>query len=161
MTVHRSRAVGASASGDFVQIDYSGVSELVRAFGRLPAATQTRLKAAVREAANLVADQAKANASFSSWIPGAITVQTPLSAKTQAVVRVVSSKAPTPDHEALPRLMEFGTPFFRHPVFGNTDAWVSQPGHPFLFPAVAEKADEARADIAEAVRAAAAEVGLV
>lgn len=147
------------AGGEFVSIEYTAVSRLVQALGRLPAAVRAELKPAVREAAELVADAARSNASFSDWIPSAIVVETPLGAATAAVVRVDSSQAP-PGHEPLPRLEEFGVPFFRHPVFGS-DNWVSQEGHPFLFPAVKEKGDEARDLIATAVHTAAVSVGLI
>lgn len=40
---------------------------------------------------------------------------------------------------------------FRHPVFGNEDVWVDQSMHPFLTPAVEDKADAAFALILEAI----------
>lgn len=162
MAVHRSTVPGSRAvgAGEFISIDFSQLPNLIAAIGALPKELKAELRPAAKEAAQIVADQAKDNASFSSWIPGAITVGAPLSARATATVSVASSKAPSPDHAPLPRLMEFGTPFFRHPVFGG-DTWVSQPGHPFLFPAVKEKRAEVTERIAAAVKAAAASVGLV
>lgn len=149
-----SRAVGA---GGFASIDFSSLETARIAFGAFPAEIQKELRPKLLEAAQIIADAAQENASFSSWIPGAI--QASGSAASGAVVKVDSSMAPA-GHEPLPRLEEFGVPTWRHPVFGS-DNWVDQEGHPFLFPAVRENADEVRLKVAEAVREAAAAVGLI
>jgi hypothetical protein len=89
-----------------------------------------------KKAAGPVAAQAKANASWSSRIPGAITVGVSSSRRFPgAQIKVSKDKAP---HA---RLFEFpgrgGS--FRHPVYGNREVWVSQEGRPFIRPAVRAK----------------------
>lgn len=92
-----------------------------------------------KKAAGPVAQQARANASWSSRIPGAITVGVSSSRRYPgAQIKVSKTKAP---HA---RLYEFpgrgGS--FRHPVYGNREVWVSQRGRPFIRPAVREKGGE-------------------
>ena len=84
------------------------------------------LRAVVKEH---VVPEAKANAGWSSRIPGAIKPQVTTK---QIGVRVAAKQAP------------HGRPFeglrggssFRHPVFGNRNVWVNQGTRPFLAPAV-------------------------
>lgn len=92
-----------------------------------------------KRAAGPVAQQARANASWSSRIPGAISVGVSSSRRYPgAQIKVSKGKAP---HA---RLFEFpgrgGS--FRHPVFGNREVWVDQRGRPFIRPAVREKGGE-------------------
>lgn len=140
-------------------IEYESVSALATAFGRVPAEVAAALRPALLQAAQLVADQAKENASYSTRIPAAISVSSRVSTNGGALVRVDSAQAP----EA--RVLELGNAgsrnaaTFRHPVFG-TDTWVIQDTQPFLFPAVKQKKDEAVALIREAVISAARLGGL-
>jgi hypothetical protein len=92
-----------------------------------------------KKAAGPVAAQAKANAAWSTRIPGAITVGVSSSRRFPgAQIKVSKTKAP---HA---RLFEFpgrgGS--FRHPVFGNREVWVDQKGRPFIRPAVRAKRGE-------------------
>jgi hypothetical protein len=92
-----------------------------------------------KKAAGPVAQEARANASWSSRIPGAITVGVSSSRRFPgAQIKVSKDKAP---HA---RLFEYpgrgGS--FRHPVFGNREVWVEQRGRPFIRPAVRAKGGE-------------------
>jgi hypothetical protein len=127
-------------------IEFGSVSGLVAAFGKVPAEVRIALRPAVLEAGNLIADAAKANASWSGRIPGAISVTSNLTSSGGAVIRVDSTTAP----HARPYEGRSGSPF-RHPVFGNRDNWVSQATRPFLKPARDSEGDKARALIGEAV----------
>lgn len=129
-------------------IYFQSVSGLVAAFGKVPAEVRTAIRPAVREAGNLIAGKAKQNASWSSRIPGAISVTSSITSSGGAVVRVNSQTAP----HARPYEGR-GSPggFFRHPVFGNRENWVPQQTRPFLKPAVESEADKAKALIATAV----------
>lgn len=146
-------------AGEFASIDYDSVGKLAYALGVIPAEIKVELRDKVREAANLIADRARQNASYSTRIPGAIYVRTGLSSTAAATVGVSATKAP----EA--KVMEVGNTgpgatTFRHPVFGNTDVWVNEQTRPFLYPALKEKSAEATALIAAAVREVAARHGL-
>lgn len=132
-------------------VEYTSVRRLARDFGRMPVFLQAELKPQLRLAGNLVADQAMVNAAtFSRRIPGAISVSSRLTSTGGVYVRVSSKKAP----HARPIEGTQGNTSFRHPVFGDSDVWVAQPTHPFLFPAVRQKRPEAMTLIASAVRTA-------
>ena len=49
--------------------------------------------------------------------------------------------------------------YFRHPVYGNTETWVSQRTRPFLWPAVRGREADLRRGIEQAVDNAAREAG--
>ena len=49
--------------------------------------------------------------------------------------------------------------YFRHPVFGNTEVWVSQSTRPFLWPAVRGRAADLRRGVERAVEDAARDAG--
>jgi hypothetical protein len=51
------------------------------------------------------------------------------------------------------------TSYFRHPVFGHTDRWVSQKTRPYLWPAVSGRAPAMRAAMEQATEDAARECG--
>jgi hypothetical protein len=137
-------------------LEFSGVSELARTFGVIPGELKSALKPAVLKAANLIGDKAEGNAGFSSYIPGAVSVSASFSGSGGgAVVKVAERGYP---HAGEVRTYEGNgvspTPF-RHPVYGNTNAWVTAMTHPFLGPAVEEEREPAIGIIAEAVAAVA------
>lgn len=93
-----------------------------------------------KRAAGPVADQAKANASWSSRIPGAISTGVSQSRRFPgAQIKVSKDDAP---HA---RLYEFGSGrrsrSFRHPVYGNRENWVEESTRPFIRPAIRAKGD--------------------
>ena len=51
------------------------------------------------------------------------------------------------------------TSYFRHPVFGNREVWVSQNTRPYLWPAVRGRARDMRAAVEQAFEDAARESG--
>lgn len=93
------------------------------------------------EAGKLVADEAKSRVSaHSTKVPGTVRVE-----PREHAVAVVAGGSGVP----IAGLFERGnkgrgtTPStFRHPVFGNSTVWVTQPAHPFLRPALASKRSE-------------------
>lgn len=132
------------------RIDFTSVRQLAIAFGKMPPELRLELRPKLRAAGQIIANQAKANASWSSRIPGAITVTTSLTSRTGGVgIRVNSTKAP----HARPLEGITGNGVFRHPVYGQ-DVWVNQDTRPFLAPAVKAKEAEARSLISQAVHSA-------
>lgn len=129
-------------------IYYQSVSGLVAAFGKVPAEVRTALRPALREAGDAIADKARQNASWSTRIPGAISVSPNFSASGGVTVRVNSQTAP---HARPYEGRSSGGGIFRHPVFGNYQNWVPEQTRPFLKPAVESEADKAKALIATAV----------
>ncbi len=137
-----------------------GVRELAVALGNLDADIQKSLRPAVLKAGHVIGDQVKENASFSSWIPAAVKVSASFSARGGARITVAERDYP---HAGEVRTYEgngMSPSPFRHPVFGNREAWASGVTHPFAGPAVKEKEPEAVAIIAETVSAVIAATGL-
>jgi hypothetical protein len=103
-----------------------------------------------------VLPDAKANASWSSRIPGAIKPQV-----TQRLIglRVARKQAPHGrPYEGL-QTGARGRSTFRHPVFGNRKVWVSQNTRPFLQPAMDDNREEAVEAAKKAVVSAAERAG--
>lgn len=137
--------------------DLSGEIRRLRAdVGRFPAELRKQLRPALKTAAEPIAADARARASWSTRIPGAITVRARFGARDPGVsLRVLSSRAP---HGRVYEGIR-GNAVFRHPVFGHRDRWVEQPTRPYAAPAVEAGADEVASAAAEAVTEAARDLG--
>lgn len=95
------------------------------------------IRPALKKAAEPMVSTARANASWSQRIPGAIRLAV---VKRGVDIRVSKRKAP----HARPYEGIGGNAQFRHPVHGNRDRWVSQKTRPFLEPAVKAHRSEIR-----------------
>lgn len=114
---------------DGVSIDTSSFTKFARDLKEASPELRSALRIELKAAGELVAEEARALAGFSSRIPGAIKV----SAAGNAIkVYVLAKKAP--NAKPLEHGGKGGT--FRHPVFGDRDVWVSQQARPFLWPAL-------------------------
>lgn len=124
---------------------------LAAKLGSMPEELRKDLRPKLRDAGRIVQREAQANASWSTRIPGAITVGSSLTSNGGAIIRVSRTKAPhARPYEGIAQRGDT----FRHPVFGNTDVWVEEGTRPFLFPAVQSKKEEVMAKVAEAVKSA-------
>jgi hypothetical protein len=131
-------------------IEYASVRMLAREFGQVPQELRAELRPKLRQAGEQVRSQIRSNAGFSSRIPGAVRMTTAFGSKTGGVRIWVDAKK-APHARPLENLGQAGS--FRHPVFGNRDVWVSQPAHPFFFPAVKSSGGKVRSLVEDAVRA--------
>jgi len=136
-----------------VTVDHYPITRLAAELGLVPIELRRELRPQLRAAAVHIVDDMKDRASYSTRIPNAIRMSVAFGSKTGGItIRVNSKKAP---HA---RVLERGndgsrTASFRHPVFGDTETWVSQPTHPFFFPAIKTGRPELRKRISEAVSA--------
>lgn len=126
----------------------SEIQKLVADLGRVPIELRRELRPAIRAAAQPVLQEARSRASWSSRIPAATRIQQRLSGK-RAGVSIVVSAARAPhgrpyEHGGAP-----GN--FRHPVYGNRNAWVTQRARPFLWPAAVAKREAVAREIDKAV----------
>lgn len=117
--------------GDF-RADMSEISaELKLTDVEWAAALRKQIRAAISDAGKDLADKVKSAASWSGRIPGAVSVKTSFAVNgAGASIDVNARKAP----EAKP----LESKSLRHPVFGNTKVWVSQPTRPFFNNTIAE-----------------------
>lgn len=133
--------------------DFTALRQLVADLGKLEPATRKELRRGMLNAGQGALQDAKARASWSSRIPGAITMGARTSGTSVGVhLRVNAARAP---HARPYEGIGGRGGSFRHPVFGDRDVWVSQVRRPFLVPAVqAARADVIR-EVQDAVNAAA------
>jgi hypothetical protein len=115
-----------------VTIDTSSFAKFARDLKRAEPRLAKSLRTNMKAAGEIVAEDARQRAGFSSRIPQNIKVGV---AGSRIRVYVSAKKAP----EARP--LEHGgrEGSFRHPVFGNRENWVPQPARPFLRPALRAK----------------------
>jgi hypothetical protein len=121
-----------------LSLDVSQLKKFSTDLRRVGPALQKDFLKALGLAGDVVASAAKDKAGFSSRIPGTIKVR-----RRGVKVRVQAGGPNAPhagpiDHQGIG-----GS--FRHPVFWEADklnAWVSQPAHPFLEPALEENVEK-------------------
>lgn len=115
------------------------------------------LRRSVRRAGAGMAKQVKANASWSTRIPGAVKTTTSLRGKRAGVaVRIDARRAP--HARPLENLGRQGS--FRHPVHGDRDTWVAQAARLFFFRATsAAFVGQAQDEILEAMARVATRAG--
>lgn len=129
-------------------VDQSALRRHQAEIGELDRTAKNALRREMRGVGKEMADDAKANASWSTRIPGAIQVRTRLTGKRPGVrIRVNSDLAP---HG---RVYEdiTGRGSFRHPVFGDRETWVPQASRPYLRRAVLSNLPAAKRRLAAAV----------
>jgi len=127
-------------------VDLSGLKDLARVCKKVAPDVEKDLNRGIGLAGEVIAREARQNASFSSRIPGSIETRR---RGRRVKIRAGGDAAPHAavfEHGGLP-----GS--FRHPVFGR-DVWVEQAAHPFLTPALESGADEAFGLVVAAVDSA-------
>ncbi len=139
-------------------VDYPGLRVLVGELGVLPTEIRRELRTGFRAAGQRALETARDNASWSSRIPGAITMRVSTSGPSTGVaLRVDAARAPhARPYEGLTR---GGRSTFRHPVFGTVESWVAQATRPFLRPAVQSVRDDVVQAARDAVQSAARHAG--
>ena len=130
-----------------------GLRTLVADLGKMDPALRADLRKRFRAIGQVVLDDARRRASWSSRIPAATSLRTSTMASSAGIMlRVNAARAP---HARPYEGIDSRGGSFRHPVFGNRDVWVAQQHRPFLFPAAqAHRAEVTEAAI-EAVKTAA------
>lgn len=136
------------------------MAHISRDMRRLTPETRRTVRPALKKAGAILADRARSNASWSTRIPAAITVQTSFRKDREKVqVRVNAKKAP---HARPYEGITSRSGSFRHPVFGDGNrrgshdysVWVSSPTRPFLLPAAESAGKEAVVALLAALDAA-------
>jgi hypothetical protein len=139
-----------------MSVDRAQLQILIRDLGAIPPAVQKTMRPAVLKAGRPVLAQMRANAAWSTRIPGAISMRA--SGTSPGVeFRVNAGRAPHARPYENGSLRNPG--MVRHPVFGNREVWRETPIRPFFFRAVQEKADEVANALGDAVMDAAAQHG--
>lgn len=125
-------AANAAASGAIeAKIDPVQWAKFQRDLKNFEPETRKELNKKLKSLGGDMVASAKANASWSSRIPGAIRMSVGIRA-----VKLVTSTRRAPHARPYEGISQGAT--FRHPVFGNRSNWVEQSARPFLLPAVEE-----------------------
>ena len=120
----------------------------------VPLSIHAHLSAAFMAAGNIVAQQAIENIDpYSTTVADSIKVRM----SGQTGVRVVAGPMQIAGLLELGNKGSKGGGTFRHPVFGNRAAWVPQPMHPYLAPALTSKEDAVAILIEDALNVAIAD----
>lgn len=106
---------------------------LIRDLNKVPVELRRKMSGAIRKAGQPIVSDARRRASWSTRIPGAISMRSRFTGRRPGISIVVSAKK-APHARAYEGLTGDGSAF-KHPVFGNRNVWVSQATRPFLFPA--------------------------
>lgn len=132
------------------------IRQLVRDLGKMPKEVRQELRPAIKQVGNVVVADARARASWSTRIPGAIRIGLNFSSGSRAGVTIIGSVGKAP-HLRVYEHLGFKAPF-RHPVYGR-QLWVSEMARPFLFPAVTAHAEDVDKAIVAAIDKVAAAHG--
>lgn len=126
----------------------TGVRHLTADLARVPESIRRGLRPAMREAGQRVLTDARRRASWSSRIPGAMSIRVSLSGDRPGVMITVSAaRAP----HARPYEGILGASEFWHPVFGNRAAGVREATRPYLWPAAKAAAPQVQRDVRDAI----------
>jgi hypothetical protein len=122
---------------------------LIRDLNQVPVTLRRQMTRTIRKAGGPIVSRAKANASWSSRIPGAISLRTRYTGNRPGIsIRVSARKAP---HARAYEGLTGNGQSFQHPVFGHRDRWVTQSTRPFLFPAAQAEGQRVVDGIAQAI----------
>ncbi len=139
-------------------LDPTSYRNLMRDLRALEPEISKELKATFQDLGSDMVRDVKANASWSSRIPSAVSLSV-----TQTRVGVKASRRKAPharSYEGISGSGIFGTKSsFRHPVFGNRSVWVNQSTRPFVAPAIRAHQEEFMDRASDAVADAARQVG--
>lgn len=140
-----------------ISVDADDFRNFQRTLKQLDQTVSRELNRELRRVLNAtIVPAARANASWSSRIPGAIK---PTVGTTKIGARVASKQAPHGRaFEGLAKGLRSRSSF-RHPVFGNRNVWVSQATRPFLAPAFDTHAAAATKAAEQAIDSAARAAG--
>lgn len=125
-----------SGTGGGWGVDVSGFKFLLEQFADVPKELRPAIRRAVNEAASGFMADVKADASWSSRIPAAVRTKTSFSQRAPGV-RVYVDASRAPHARPYEGMAKGGNErLFRHPVYGNREAWVTQATRPFFRPNV-------------------------
>jgi len=153
----RSRPSGSQTSTWDAPGNASGVLMLARQLGSIPTELRKTLRPALRQVGEKTKADVAARASWSTRIPRSLRVRPVLTGKSVGVYVEAQARI-APHARAYEGLLD-RRDSFRHPVFGDRDAWVSQATRPFMAPGVAANARATSEAISDAVDEAARAAG--
>lgn len=138
-----------AGDGIRVEFDQKDFARMVKSF---PPALQKSLRKRLRGVGKVITDDMKrvvGSGDMRSQIGSGIRTLIRTGKTVQGVLIESTGRGLSSGRRGMHRT--WNKPTFRHPVFGNRDAWVSQSGNPYFGSTIARHADEARAAVVEAL----------
>jgi hypothetical protein len=136
-----------------MSVDRAQLQILIRDLGAIPPAVHRTLRPAVLEAGRPILAKMRANASWSTRIPAAISMRASGTAP-GVQFRVSAAQAPhARPYEGLSGAV------FRAPLWGDREWWYDHAARPFFYSAAEQGADEVADRIGDAVMGVAAQHG--
>lgn len=135
-------------------------SQLQRDLGRMSTVQRRLIRQAAEQIGQSALSDAKSRASWSRRIPSAISMRgftDTTRGRVGVELRVSKSVPYARAYEGISQQGSSG--YFRHPVFGNRQVWVSQQTRPYLWPAVSGRRNQMLQAIEQVVEQAAREAG--
>jgi hypothetical protein len=151
-------ATATRPAGLSMTADWSQVLWVSDAMNRVPAEERAAVRRELKPIGQSILEAARSNAAWSSRIPASLSMSTRFAGKNAGIV--VQARAAMAPHARPLEGIATGGATFRHPVFGNTDRWVSQDARPFLAPAARQYQDAATAAAIAAVHEALRRAGV-
>ena len=136
-----------TGGGIAIQIDGTDLTKLGGQLRRAAPASWKACQVRLRAVGEVIAEDARGRAAFSTRIPGSIRVRS-----RGASVSVIAGGPAAPD--AAPYENKGVQGKFRHPLFGDREHWYDQTARPFLAPALEAHRDKAAIEILDAVHEA-------
>lgn len=127
------------------------LSALIRDMREIPGDTGREMGKTMKRSAKSILQDAKARASWSSRIPGALSTRVTGKSASSPGVDLVGKTGRAPHMRPYEGWTKGGKQAsFRHPLFGNRNYWYSQPARPFITPAISKGVKQFRKDVADA-----------
>lgn len=128
-------------------MDLGEVRSLASRLTKVPQDFQRETRQILRSAGGPFLSDAQAEASWSSRIPGALSMRVSLSSRRPGITVRASLKA-APHARVYEGILGNN---FRHPLFGDQEFWYQQLARPYLLPALDRQSDRIVDEVTEAV----------
>lgn len=138
-----------------IAIDATRILSFAVQLRDVPKEIQKDLRRNILDAADVIVQRARSNASWSSRIPNAISARVRFG--TGSAVRIVVDSRQAPHARPYEGIGQRGETF-RHPLFGK-DIWVEQQRRPFLVPAIRQHEDDVVKGVQDAINSAFSSLG--
>ena len=137
-----------------LSIDATELKQFAKVIRAASPKAATHMRQKLREVGEMIAEDARTKASWSTRIPQSIKVRT-----AGVKVSIVAGDANAPHARPYEVGSKRNRQEVRHPVFGNRQVWASNPTRPFLLPALRAREAEVQAAILKVIDETASEAG--
>lgn len=153
-TSPRRSNVGSTSVRGNLAIDTTELKNFAKVVRSASPKVAAKMRVRLKEVGEMVAEDARSKAKWSTRVPGSIKVRT-----AGVKVSVVAGGDAAPHARVYEMGSKRNRSEVRHPVFGNRQVWAANPTRPYLLPALRENEPEIMASIIKVIDETAAEIG--